>query len=145
MTIHALTCLPVLALLLGTPHVDQTPVTPIRLVAGFQAPSTAFGAGHRGIDLAALPGQPVRSPMSGVIAFRGVVAGRSVVTIQSGSRIASLEPVVSALVPGQTVLAGASLGIVGLGGHCSMRCIHLGLRIDGTYVPPLALHARLVP
>ena len=120
------------------------PVKPVRVIAGFQPPATPYGPGHLGVDLAALPGQAVFSPVSGRVTFQGQVAGRPVVSIRSGDRWVSLEPVDTSLTVGLPVSAGEEIGVVGIGGHCSLRCVHLGLRVAGRYVSPLQWHARLV-
>ena len=41
----------------------------------FEAPRSRFGAGHRGVDLAAAPGTPARAAGPGVVSFAGSVAG----------------------------------------------------------------------
>src|SRR2546421_3413606 len=51
------------------PPVDGPVVRP------FQAPAFAYGPGHRGVDLAAAPGTPVRAAGDGVVSFAGSVAG----------------------------------------------------------------------
>jgi murein DD-endopeptidase MepM/ murein hydrolase activator NlpD len=85
------------------------------------------------------------SPITGTITFQGVVAGRAVIVISDGRRSASLEPVTSSLDEGTFVRAGQTLGTVANGGHCTLRCVHLGLRLDGRYVNPFGVRARLVP
>lgn len=134
-----------LALLAPVVPAPQSPVAPMRVLAPFQAPAHAFGPGHRGVDLAADLGQKVMSPIHGTVSFRGTIAGRAVISIADGNRVFSLEPVLSQLPIGTVVDAGQSLGRVGIGGHCSLRCVHLGLRVDGIYQQPLRLHARLLP
>lgn len=134
------------ALLLAmSPVIDVLPVPSARIVNTFQAPTSTFGAGHRGIDLEARPGALVASPVAGVVTFAGRVGGKDVVAVQDGARLVSLEPVVGTVPVGTRVTAGSRLGIVGVGGHCSLTCVHLGLRVDGVYVPPVRHHARLVP
>jgi len=145
MLLRSLLLLPALALASVPQRIDAPPVAPVRVVAPFRAPIDAFAPGHRGVDLAAVPGQAVFSPITGVVTFSGRVADRAVVTVADGVRRVSLEPVVSALTSGTAVRAGQRLGTVGLGSHCSLRCIHLGLRVGAQYVAPLGLHARLVP
>ena len=93
----------------------------------------------------ALWGQSVTSPISGTITFRGEVGGRPVLSISDGRRMVSLEPVTTSMAVGQYVAAGQTFGSVALGGHCSLRCVHLGLRIDGEYRNPLRVHAHLLP
>ena len=133
------------AVLLTATTIDAAPVQPATITGGFRAPASAYGAGHRGIDLLAGPGTPVLAPISGVITFAGRVGGKDVVTVSDGRRLVSLEPVVARVDVGSPVAAGATIGTTGAGGHCSLRCVHVGLRIDGEYVPPLQVHARLLP
>lgn len=121
------------------------PVTPAHVIAGFRAPAGPYAAGHRGIDLAATTGQAVVSPMTGTVAWSGRIAGKDVVTIASGSTVVSLEPVRSHLAAGTPVHVGDPLGAVGRGGHCDARCVHVGVRMDGAYVPAFHGHARLLP
>lgn len=145
MWLRVLLLLPTLALGPVSARIDAPPLTPSRVVARFRAPANAFATGHRGVDLAAGLGQAVVSPISGVVDFSGTVAGRPVVTVSDGRRTVTLEPVESGFAAGTLVRAGQRLGHVGWGGHCSLRCVHLGLRIDGNYVEPLGLRPRLVP
>lgn len=132
-------------LLLPAVSVDFPPVTPTHVIAGFRAPVDRYGPGHRGVDLTASPGQAVFAPIDGRVTFSGRVAGRDVLSITDGFRRVTLEPVSSPLRTGSDVIAGALVGTVGVGGHCAGRCLHVGLRVDGEFVPPLAGHARLVP
>ena len=133
---------PLLASPNGAPVV--APVHPITVVAPFRAPTSPFGPGHRGVDLAATPGQQIRSPIAGEVSFAGRVAGRDVVTVTDGTRTYSLEPVKTWALAGATVGLGEVIGTVDTGGHCTQSCIHVGLRINGTYVTPLRLRARLL-
>lgn len=121
------------------------PLTPFRVVAVYRPPLDAFAPGHRGVDLAARAGQPVRSPMAGVVSFAGAVGGRPVLSITSGSAVVSLEPVSGAPAVGTTVRAGEPVGWMATGGHCAGHCLHVGLRVAGQYRTPFALRARLVP
>ncbi len=116
---------PALAL---SPHPGwQNPVSggPVR---SFDPGRHAFAAGaHRGVDLAARPGQPVRTACSGRVAFAGVVAGRPVVTVACGSWRVTHLPVVRPLVAaGEHVGLGRRLGSVG---HDESHAgLHLGVR-----------------
>src|SRR5690606_40194397 len=47
------------------------PLVVLELVRGFEAPRERWGAGHRGVDLAAATGQPVRAPGPGTVTFAG--------------------------------------------------------------------------
>ncbi len=116
------------------------PVLPARIVAPFVAPAHAYGPGHRGIDLAASPGDVVAAPASGLIAFAGSVAGRGVVTIDHGDGlVTTLEPVVAGVPVGAPVHAGDQVGTVDAGGHASVGTVHFGVRRDGVYINPMLL------
>jgi murein DD-endopeptidase MepM/ murein hydrolase activator NlpD len=111
---------------------------PWRVTRAFEAPATRFSAGHRGIDLAANPGDPVLAPTDGVVSFVGRVVDREVVSLaHAGDLLSSFEPVESSLVAGQEVRKGEPIGILGAGGHCDGACLHFGVRLHGEYVSPL--------
>ena len=120
------------------------PVAPAQIIAPYRPPASAYGPGHRGLDLAATVRQPVISPLDGVVAFVGTVNDRSVVSIRNGAMVVSLEPVDAVVAIGSPVDAGAPIGITGIGGHCSLRCIHIGVRVNGAYVDPLLSRRRLL-
>ena len=80
----------------------------------FDAPSPNWQRGHRGVDLAGVPGQPVYAAGPGTVVFAGELAGRPVVSIaHPGGLRTSYEPVVPSVRPGQLVAAGAALGEAG--------------------------------
>ncbi|MEV0320590.1 M23 family metallopeptidase [Streptomyces sp. NPDC050659] len=116
------------------------------VVRGWEPPATEYGRGHRGVDLAAPPGAPVRAAAAGTVAFAGRVAGRGVVSVNlSGTGDPPLrttyEPVRATVKKGDEVPAGALLGTLELPtGHCRPEsCLHWGLRRGTTYVNPLTL------
>lgn len=110
------------------------------VVAPFRAPAHAFGAGHRGIDILAAAGGPVVAPADGVVAFRGTVVDRPLLTIEhEGGFVSTLEPVDSALRPGDAIRAGMVVGALGHGGHSPAGALHLGVRREGAYVDPMLL------
>lgn len=111
---------------------------PVRLTEPFRAPPTPYAAGHRGIDLAASPGTPVRAAADGVVAFAGPVAGRGVLSIDHGGGVVSaIEPVEASVAVGDRVVAGAPVAVMSEGGHCEAACVHFGVRVHGEYVSPL--------
>ncbi|WP_427868616.1 peptidoglycan DD-metalloendopeptidase family protein [Leucobacter luti] len=122
---------------------------PIEVLRPFVAPAHEYGPGHRGIDLRALPREPVLAPVGGTVHFSGQVAGRAVVTIRIDDRtLLSMHPVAGAHPEGARVEAGELLGEVSRGGDCDGRCVHLGVRVDGSYVDPFPFYAgraRLLP
>ena len=108
-----------------------------RIVRPFVAPATKYSAGHRGIDIEALPSGEVVSPADGIVHFAGVVVDRPVVSIRHPDGvISSFEPVLSTLAEGTAVARGSPIGIAGAG-HCDASCIHVGVRVYGEYVSPL--------
>jgi murein DD-endopeptidase MepM/ murein hydrolase activator NlpD len=114
------------------------------VVTPFQAPSHAYGEGHRGVDIQAGPGSAVRAAHAGTVSFAGAVAGVATVSIRRGSVTSSYQPVHAIVSPGSHVAPGEVIGHLGRRhGHCS--CLHLGIRMDGVYVDPLAfLRARTI-
>ena len=115
------------------------------IVRGFEPPPTPFAAGHRGVDVAAVPGQPAVAPMGGIVTFAGRVNDRPLLSITNGRWIVSVEPVSTHIDVGTAVAMGDAVGRVDVGGHCSLRCIHVGLRIDGAYADPSVPRRRLLP
>lgn len=114
------------------------PVSGPRVVLrAFVAPSTAYGPGHRGVDLSApAPGVEVVAVMSGVVHFAGVVVDRPVITVRQGQVLATVEPVDPLVSQGDVVQAGDVIGVL-QPGHCARACVHLGVRVAGEYVSPL--------
>ncbi|GAA2851763.1 hypothetical protein MIAR_10850 [Microbacterium arabinogalactanolyticum] len=110
------------------------------VIEPFRAPAHDYGPGHRGMDVTAAPGADVLSPAAGVVAFRGTVADRPLITIDHGDGyISTLEPVSSDLAAGDAVLAGDVVGVLVSGGHAAPGTLHVGVRIDKRYVNPRGL------
>jgi len=109
---------------------------PYRILRPFIAPATPYSAGHRGIDVAA-PSARVLAPSAGVVHFAGVVVDRPVLSIRHpGGLISSYEPVNALVAAGQSVARGDLIGEA-IPGHCSVPCVHFGVRRDGEYISPL--------
>ncbi|MEU8224990.1 M23 family metallopeptidase [Kribbella sp. NPDC048915] len=123
----------------------DTPTWPLdprpEVVRGFDLPAKPWLPGHRGVDLAGHPGQAVRAATSGTITYAGSLAGRGVVTITSGQRRTTYEPVVPEVKPGTAVTPGTVLGrLSSAGSHCPPRtCLHWGLLQSKQYLNPLTL------
>jgi murein DD-endopeptidase MepM/ murein hydrolase activator NlpD len=118
------------------------------VVRGFDAPSPNWNAGHRGVDLAGVPGQPVYAAGSATVVFAATLAGRPVVSLaHSGGLHTSYEPVVATVQVGQLVTAESVIGTLAAGhpGCGAAACLHWGAmwgpaaRAD--YVDPLGLLA----
>ena len=129
---------------------------PITVLRGFDPPPEPWLAGHRGVDLAVRPGQPVRAAGAGVVTFAGPIAGRSVLVIRlaadptgpasdlptatAGLRI-TYEPVDPAVHRGDRVATGQLVGRLANVPHCGVlgSCLHWGLRRGDLYLDPLLL------
>jgi murein DD-endopeptidase MepM/ murein hydrolase activator NlpD len=147
-----LVLLPLTAVLIASvaPSAGATPswgwpvVGPVIRV--FDPPSTPFGAGHRGIDIAAPVGTPVLAPAPGVVAFAGAVAGHLFVTVDHGGGLTSTYSWVSAILvrKGDAVARGSAVALTGTG-HPGVDPphLHFGVRLDGAYVDPLRFLAPL--
>lgn len=123
------------------PDVAEPWVWPVegarQITEPFRAPSHDYGPGHRGIDLATAVGAVVHAPADGVVAFRGVVVDRPLITIDHGAGIVTtFEPMTSSLTPGSVVAAGDEIGIVATGGHTPAGELHLGVRWNDVYINP---------
>lgn len=137
---------------------------PHPVVRGFRPPATPYGAGHRGVDLAAPEGSPVLAAGAGVVVYAGPLAGRGVVSItHPGGLRTTYEPVTAVVERGEHVVRGTLIGHLRAGHpdcHAASRtregrpaCLHWGaLRVrDGVrrYLNPLALvragAVRLLP
>ena len=114
----------------------------------FDAPSPNWNPGHRGVDLAGVPDQPVYAAGAGTVVFAGELAGRTLVSIaHPGGLRTTYEPVRPAVRAGQLVDAGSAIGalITGHAGCSAAACLHWGAmwgaasRAD--YVDPLGLLA----
>lgn len=118
-------------------------VWPIReptIVQSFDGPEQPWLPGHRGVDLAAEPGTGLDAPVSGVIGFTGVVAGKSVVSITYGDLTLTFEPAVTDLAVGAAVRQGSPFATVSDGSdHCDGSCVHWGVRAGARrYLDPAA-------
>lgn len=163
METHALRALAVLVIALGSgglapasatsadEHAFELPVQ-APLLNPFDPPELKWTAGHRGVDLAAGVGEPIRAAGAGIVAFAGVVVTRPLVSIDHPRGIrTTYEPVEPLVSSGEQVEAGQVIGIVHIGdGHCEASCLHWGARIGpDQYIDPMRLLApprfRLYP
>ena len=119
------------------------------VVRGFELPAGPFGAGHRGVDLAAATGTPVRAAGTGVVAFAGRIAGDLHVSIDHPDGVRTSYAFLGSIdvVAGAAVARGARVGTVGTGHPGSaMAHLHFGARYAGQYIDPMLLleHRSLV-
>lgn len=152
--VRPLAVLLVVALLCAAPvradaiRLDWPLRPPPAAVRRFDAPSPNWNRGHRGVDLAASPGQQVYAAGRATVVFAGVLAGRPVVSLaHPGGLRTSYEPVRAAVRAGQQVTAQTVIGELQSGhpGCAVTACLHWGAmwgsaaRAD--YVDPLGLLA----
>ena len=138
-----------------TTDTDPVGVWPLvpepEVVEGFDPPDSPYGAGHRGVDLAGAPLQPVRTSLPGTVTYAGPLAGRGVVVVDHGETRTTYEPVAASVSIGDVLAAGDRIGTLQVpGSHCFPRaCLHWGWIRGETYLDPLRLvgvgPVRLLP
>jgi Peptidase family M23/Putative serine esterase (DUF676) len=132
------------------PPVDGPVVRP------FDAPASAYGPGHRGIDFAVPPGTPVRASSDGMVAFAGSVAGSLHVVVAHDSQLRTTYAFLAGIGvrAGDRVTRGQVVGAAGSSGpEHEAGGLHFGVRRGDRYVDPQRLFAvcdltqlvRLVP
>jgi hypothetical protein len=106
--------------------------------ARFDAPSSDYGPGHRGIDYAAPTGTKVRAAGGGRVTFAGAVAGIDAVTIDHGGGLESTYSDLAGVFvkEGATVGQGAWLGTAGKAHRHSEPGLHFGVKLHDRYVDP---------
>lgn len=118
----------------------QWPVTGA-IVRGFDPPDDPYGAGHRGIDIAATIGTVIVAPDDGVVTFAGKVGGRLFLTIDHGGGVSSTCSWLTSVQVHKNdhVVRGQPIATTGWG-HADLPVphLHFGARKDGTYVDPMA-------
>jgi len=118
------------------------------VVREFDAPRPNWNPGHRGVDLAGVPGQPVYAPGKATVVFAGMLAGRPVLSLaHPGGLRTSYEPVEALVGVGALVDGTTAVGRL-LPGHPNCpapACLHWGAmwgpasRAD--YLDPIGLLA----
>jgi murein DD-endopeptidase MepM/ murein hydrolase activator NlpD len=119
---------------------------PVVVLRGFDPPSQPWLPGHRGVDLDAEVGDPVRTAGAGTITWAAPIGGRGVVVVEhEDGRRTTYEPVEPSVMFGDVVAAGEAIGVLAEGArHCggSLSCLHWGLRRDEDYLDPMLLLRR---
>lgn len=117
-----------------------TPVPAMEIVTAFDPPKETWLSGHRGIDVRAVPDEPLRAPTPGTVRFRGSVAGTDTVSITTDTgHVVSFQPARSDAAVGDRFASGEAIGTVSKGAHCQESCLHVGVwpkDSDRAYVDP---------
>lgn len=104
--------------------------------------------GHKGIDLKAPEGAPVRLPFAGTVSrvnwMRRVNGNCIEIAFDDGhvGHFLHLQHVDAAVKPGAHLNAGTPLGAVGTTGHSNGPHLHYEILTDGNPVEPLDIHGR---
>lgn len=111
----------------------------------FDAPSTTYGPGHRGIDFQVSAGALVRSAAAGTVKFAGFVAGERAVTVGHAGGLQTTYSMLSELrvERGDVVERGTFLGTVGRAHQGQDGGLHFGVKLDGAYVDPVLFFGPL--
>ena len=114
------------------------------VIAGWDAPDdNPFAAGHRGVDVAAPLGSPVRASAAGTVVFAGLVAGNLTVSIDHPDGVRSTYSYLAstAVKRNEHVEQGQLVGSVGHGHPGSnVSHVHLSMRRSGVYFDPLPVY-----
>lgn len=129
---------------IGTSEVSGHYAWPVRgrVLRGFEPAATPYGPGHRGIDIEAEAGTPVRAAERGVVAFAGPIAGERFVSILHPDGIRTTYSWLSRVDVrrGEAIERGAVIGRTGAGHPGSDAAhLHLGARVDDVYIDPLSV------
>lgn len=119
---------------------------------GFDRPEWQWSPGHRGVDISLNGMHELLAPSDGAISFSGMVAGKSVVSIDTGPYTLTFEPAHTQLAVGDKVHRGKRFASVGgQSDHCGESCVHWGVKRTGRrdYLDPASflrpMQIRLVP
>jgi murein DD-endopeptidase MepM/ murein hydrolase activator NlpD len=102
-------------------------------------PFNGEGAFHRGVDISAVYGQPVIAPADGVVIFADFMGGYGrAIALDHGHGITTRFGHLAnfAVVPGQFVRRGDTIGFVGSSGRSTAPHLHYEVRINDTPVNP---------
>lgn len=126
----------------GGAPIAYVPPVPGGVVAPFEPPTTPFGPGHRGVDLAASPGDGVVAAAIGTVGFAGAVAGARWVSVDHPDGVRTsygpLEDITVAV--GERVVGGALIGTLAAGHGPAPGALHWSARVGPRgYIDPMRL------
>ncbi len=129
------------------PTVHYRVPVPGEVVRPFEPPGSAFGPGHRGVDLAAAPGDGVAAAAAGTVRHAGPVAGVVWVSVEHADGLVTTYGPLTRLTvrAGAAVAGGEVLGRLTAGGHGDGGAdhgLHWGARRGPHYLDPLSLLDR---
>jgi murein DD-endopeptidase MepM/ murein hydrolase activator NlpD len=115
------------------------------VIRRFEPPTRPYGAGHRGIDIAASTGTDVKASADGRVAFAGRVAGDLHVSVDHPDGVRTSYSYLSAVAVrrGDSVARGEVIGRTAAG-HPGVTSphLHFGARLAGQYIDPMLLLER---
>ena len=115
LAVTSTTCLLAPAAAARVLYVSPTTATEILPVVTrpYDPPATQWAAGHRGVDVLAVPGSPIYAAGTGTVSFVGPVATVPTLSIVHPSGIrTTYQPVDPIVITGQRVHAGQLIGTV---------------------------------
>lgn len=113
----------------------------------FDPPDEPWLAGHRGLDIAAAEGSPVRATAPGLVVWVGTVGATTSLSVElADGRRHTFQPVDPLVSVGQRVQSGQTIATLAPGDHCLTSCLHWGLKRGNEYFDPRATtQIRLLP
>ncbi|MCQ9367765.1 D-alanyl-D-alanine carboxypeptidase family protein [Brevibacterium sp. 50QC2O2] len=108
-----------------------SPVAGFTISRAFDKPAQNWNSGHRGIDVAAGFGEPVRAPADATVTFAGSIAGQGSLTLDTGDYTVSFTGVAPRVKKDATVAIGDAIAEVSAPGHCETGCVHIGVWRSG--------------
>jgi murein DD-endopeptidase MepM/ murein hydrolase activator NlpD len=109
------------------------------IIDDWRPPENPFGAGNRGVDFFAVPGQPVFAAADGVVTFAGQVGGSLFLVMSHADGLRTTIGFVGSI----TVRVGAVLNR-GAKVAIAKGPVHFGVRNGNAYLDPRTLFARRV-
>lgn len=132
---------PLLAAALAVPSlavsVAYTPPVDVEVTRGFEAPTSKWSAGNRGLEYRVREGQPIRAAGPGTVTFAGVIASSRYVTVLHADGIKTTYSYLDTIY----VTEGQSVQVSDLLGLASDR-FQLGARRGDQYLDPQQLFQR---
>ena len=117
---------------------------PVRgpVIRGYEPPPDPYGAGHRGIDIAAPFGSTMVAAQDGIVGFAGWIGGSLFISLDHPDGVRTTYSWLSAIGvnKGDVVSKGRVIGATGAG-HPGVTPphLHFGARVGQTYIDPMLL------